>query len=175
MQRLPQNQSAYCPKCELHTSQGRGAERGTRYCGSCGETFTLTESRAAEADSVHPAPTTPPCKHCGGPCVLSVTQVATTSVTPEPICTCFAPPTEQHATYCPREGMDYDAPATTPPSARAAAEDIAKKYAHHYWDYNKMVANCEAIILSHCGDSAAAMKDELADTSLLPKRKVRDA
>lgn len=41
---------------------------------------------------------------------------------PEPTCTCFAPPTEQHATYCPREGMDYD-----PPISSSSLQELSKQ------------------------------------------------
>ena len=40
--------AAYCPTCKRHTEQTRGAKRGERHCWSCGENFTLRESRAAQ-------------------------------------------------------------------------------------------------------------------------------
>lgn len=48
MQRLTAKESTLCPNCRLHTSQARTGKRGERYCGMCGETFTLKESRAAQ-------------------------------------------------------------------------------------------------------------------------------
>lgn len=46
---LSHKESVYCPVCKIHSSQERALKRGTRYCGTCGETFTLRESRDAEA------------------------------------------------------------------------------------------------------------------------------
>lgn len=42
---LRNKESVYCPTCRRHTEQERGPNRGERYCGTCGETFTLDESR----------------------------------------------------------------------------------------------------------------------------------
>lgn len=50
---LRNRKSVYCPKCQAHTEQERGAKRGERYCGTCGETFTLDASRKAEKAASH--------------------------------------------------------------------------------------------------------------------------
>lgn len=42
------------------------------------------------------------------PVLSEIRNPPTSSRVEPPPYTCFAPPTEQHATYCPREGMDYD-------------------------------------------------------------------
>lgn len=47
-QPLRNQQAVYCPTCERHTEQTRGKKRGTRHCWSCGNNFTLKESREAE-------------------------------------------------------------------------------------------------------------------------------
>lgn len=53
---------------------------------------------------------------------------------PAPVCTCLAPPTEQHATYCPREGMDYDAPDEVGGGVEGDCQDCRKAAAHAYSD-----------------------------------------
>lgn len=45
---LRNQQSAFCPTCELRTEQSKGRQRGERHCYSCGGSFTLKESREAE-------------------------------------------------------------------------------------------------------------------------------
>lgn len=47
---LRNQQAAYCPTCKRHTEQTRGHTRGERHCWSCGNNFTLKESRDAEAN-----------------------------------------------------------------------------------------------------------------------------
>lgn len=47
---LSELQCAFCPTCQRYPSQMRGTVRGTRHCFSCGEVFTLKESRKAEAE-----------------------------------------------------------------------------------------------------------------------------
>lgn len=44
---LSHRQSAYCPTCKSFTSQSRGYKYGTRYCGICGDEFSLQQSREA--------------------------------------------------------------------------------------------------------------------------------
>lgn len=44
---LSHRQSAYCPTCKSFTSQSRGYRYGTRYCGICGDEFSLQQSREA--------------------------------------------------------------------------------------------------------------------------------
>ncbi len=116
-------------------------------CASCGHNNVDREG-VCKQEILHPKHLygSYPKSYCGHKCVF-----------PEPATTDLI--VEDFATA---EGFldAYNAAATTP-SARVAAEEIAKKYAHHYWDYDKMVASCEAIILKHCGDSAAAMKAAL--------------
>lgn len=51
---LSHRESAYCPTCRIHSSQERvKGKRGVRYCGGCGNYFTLKESRQAERDDLH--------------------------------------------------------------------------------------------------------------------------
>lgn len=51
---LSHRKSAYCPTCGLNSSQERvKGRRGVRYCGGCGNYFTLKESRQAEHDDLH--------------------------------------------------------------------------------------------------------------------------
>lgn len=46
---LRNQEASYCPTCKRFTEQTRGRERGERHCWSCGNNFTLDESRQAEA------------------------------------------------------------------------------------------------------------------------------
>jgi uncharacterized paraquat-inducible protein A len=52
--------AAWCPTCEMHTEQSIIEKRKSRYCHSCGNTFTFVESRKSYADyrakNVTPAP-----------------------------------------------------------------------------------------------------------------------
>lgn len=45
---LRNKESAFCPTCEARTEQCYGAQRGERLCTSCGNIFTLKESRERE-------------------------------------------------------------------------------------------------------------------------------
>jgi transposase-like protein len=49
--KLSAKESVYCPTCKIHSSQSRGSRRGTRYCGVCGNEFSLEQSRIAHGQS----------------------------------------------------------------------------------------------------------------------------
>ncbi len=145
-------------------------KRALIHCGQCETVYAPAPSAGGRSEL-------PACKHCGGPCVLSVTQVAATATMNtrddaerflkqyshsaqwenEKLMITF----EQEELIAALIG---DVPATTP-SARAAAEELFKyaKELRHDPTVGLSLVKIETILARHCADSAAAMKGELVD------------